>query len=115
MSATATRPATNALDQRRLGIAMGALIVAVALLVAVTVTRQVSVTTTPGVPVPVAVSHDHGWIEASGAEKGFVFTGIPYTPTRETRPLNPGEIIVSNMGSDGLGGSGKAPRERFAQ
>ena len=39
MSATATRPASNDLDARRLGIAMGVLIVAVALLVVATVSR----------------------------------------------------------------------------
>jgi hypothetical protein len=114
MSATATRPATNQLDQRRLGLAMGALIVAVTLLVAATISRQVSVPTAP-IAAPAAVVHDHGWIVSSGAEKGFVYTGIPYTPTRETRPLNPGEIIVSNMDSNGLAGSGLAPRERFAR
>jgi hypothetical protein len=116
MSATATRPANNALDQRRLGIAMAAAILAVGLLVAATVSRQLTVPTTPAAPAPVAAAHDHGWATSSSAEKGFVYTGIPYTPSRslpQTRPLNPGEIMVNNAQSDGLAGSG--PRERFAR
>ena len=101
MSATATRPANNALDQRRLGIAMAAAILAVGLLVAATVSRQLTVPTTPAAPVTVAAAHDHGWATSSSAEKGFVYTGIPYTAPVAEEPAYIGypslgrELIVS--------------------
>ena len=99
MSATVTRPASNDLDQRRLAIAMGALILAVSLLVAATVFRQVAFES-PAAPavVPAAVAHDHGWLQST--QTGLTYTGIPYQPTypgAEPRFLNPGEIIVNGM------------------
>ena len=110
MSATATRPATSDLDQRRLGIAMGALILAVALLVVATVARQVS-TDTPSVPATVStsVTHDSGAItstrraplsmDAITFEGGLTYTGIPWAGPLD-RVQNPG---------------GPSPRERYAR
>jgi hypothetical protein len=125
MSATATRPSTNALDQRRLGIAMGALILAVALLVVATVARQVTIES-PSVPgtVSTSVTHDSGAVtstlrapqsmDAITFEGGLVYTGIPYAVPAD-RPLNPGEIIAGGIASERFAGSGAGPRERFAR
>ena len=125
MSATATRPATSDLDQRRLGFAMGVLILAVALLVVATVARQVT-TDTPSVPATVStsVTHDSGAItstrhapqsmDAITFEGGLVYTGIPYAPPA-VRPQNPGEIIANGLANQGLAAGGLAPRERFAR
>jgi hypothetical protein len=89
MSAATPRIASNAPELRQLGIAVAALILAVALVVAATVARQSSVQSVPlpgSAPAPAV--HDHGWSDAAGATKGLVvagstggaiqYTGIPY-------------------------------------
>jgi hypothetical protein len=85
MSATTPRTISNAPDLRQLLIAVGALILAVALLVAVTVSQRMSFQATSA-PAAVSMSApDHGWSSAPGAQDvsrtgpgGLVFTGIPY-------------------------------------
>jgi hypothetical protein len=67
MSATAPRITQANPDMRPLGIALGALTLAVALLVTVTVSR---LDTSASVAAPAAAApivHDHGWIESTYA------------------------------------------------
>jgi len=103
MSAATPRIASNAPDLRQLGIAVGALILAVALVVAATISRQ---SAAPSVPLPGAQApavHDHGWSDAAAAPKtlviagsnggGLEYTGIPY-PNRI--------LVVSGMNGGGL-------------
>jgi hypothetical protein len=129
MSAS-TRTVGTAPELRQLGLAVGALIVAVALLVAFAISRSTTVTT-PAAPaeVPFSVAHDHGWITATGGAQqlvirgenggGLLYTGIPYPAPRNEIVIqgeNGGGLVymgipypVMNLGSD-LG-----PRERMAQ
>ena len=114
MSATAPRTVSNAPDVRQLGVAVGALILAVALVVAVTVSRQAASTSTAPLAAPVPVVHDHGWSESvpfAGAAHdngwattdasapilitrstgaGTLYTGIPYTPSRSIDQIQGG-------------------------
>jgi hypothetical protein len=87
MSAATPRTISNAPDLRQLLVAVGALILAVALLVAVTISRQSSLSTTSApAAVPASVAHDHGWSASSGSQDlvvstangGITYTGIPY-------------------------------------
>jgi hypothetical protein len=86
MSATTPRTISNAPDLRQLLVAVGALILAVALLVAVTVSQRMSFQATSA-PAEVSMSApDHGWSSAPGAQDvvrsdggGLVYTGIPYS------------------------------------
>jgi hypothetical protein len=104
MSATASRTITTAPESRQLGMAVGALVLAVALLAGLAISRQASFQgSAPDVAAP-AAAHDHGWSVGVGGPLGgatvdrgeIQYTGIPYTPTRS----NP---------STGV------PREKFAR
>ena len=88
MSAATPRTISNAPDLRQLLVAVGALILAVALLVAVTISRQASSETTAAA-VPATVTHDHGWSSSAGSQDlvvstpngGIQYMGIPYVST----------------------------------
>ena len=112
MSAAAPRTAQSSPEMRQLGVALGALTLAVALLVAVAFSQQAaSQSSTLPAAGSAPVVHDHGWISTSykatrpfiprgGFDKahaaggsikvsypvieggGTLFTGIPYVPTR---------------------------------
>jgi hypothetical protein len=108
MSAAAPRTISNAPDVRQLGVAVGALILAVALLVAVTVSRPASSASTAPLAAPApavhdrgweaaplaAPAHDNGWEATGAAEPGLVisgtqgggiqYTGIPYSAPDST-------------------------------
>jgi len=100
MSATAPRTISNAPDARQLGVAVGALIIAVALVVGVTVSRQASSTSTAPLAAPAPAVHDHGWSESAplaapglvvrGTEGGGIqYTGIPQSAPDST-PISGG-------------------------
>ena len=114
MSATAPRTISNAPDVRQLGVAVGALILAVALVVAVTVSRQqaASTSTTP-LAAPVPVLHDNGWATTDSAANsvsapglvirgtnggGILYTGIPsYEPKFVVTGTNGGGIQYTGI------------------
>ena len=92
MSAATPRTISNAPDLRQLLVAVGALILAVALLVAVTISRQTSFEAAPAA-APATVNHDHGWSSSAAgsqdlvvrtADGGIVYMGIPYTPAADS-------------------------------
>ena len=103
MSAATPRTISNAPDLRQLLVAVGALILAVALLVAVTISRQTSFETTSApAAVPASVAHDHGWSASSGSQDlvvsnangGIRSMGIPYVaPTTDS--IVPGEFRLA--------------------
>ena len=103
MSAATPRTVSTAPDLRNLGIALGALILAVALVVAVTVARQASIPSEPQAGASVPTTHDHGWSTAAGGATGLViagsnggglqYTGIPYAN---------GTITISGTYAGGL-------------
>ncbi len=102
MSATAPRTISNAPDVRQLGVAIGALILAVALVVAVTVSRQqaASTSTTP-LAAPVPVLHDHGWSEtaplaAPAHDNGWSATDVS-APGLVIRGTNGGGILYTGI------------------
>ncbi len=92
MSAATPRVAPGASDGRRIGIAVGALVLAVALLVGAAIVRQTGVLSAPstdsqGVTVSVGgyTGIPYTPSRSLGAAVGG-YTGIPYTPTRQPGP-----------------------------
>ena len=116
MSAATPRTISNAPDLRQLLVAVGALILAVALLVAVTISRQTSFEAAPAA-APATVNHDHGWSSSAGSQDlvvstddgGIVYTGIPYVtfpkssaPVVTGVPTTPSVPYVTFPQSEGL-------------
>jgi hypothetical protein len=98
MSATAPRTISNAPDVRQLGVAVGALILAVALVVAVTVSRQASSTSTAPLAAPVPVLHDHGWSESAPIAGAAHDNGWATTDSATTSVAAPGLVIRGTNG-----------------
>jgi hypothetical protein len=84
----APRTVSTAPDLRALGVAFGAVLIAVAVIVAVALVRPAT-TKAPAAPAaPAAVQFDHGWSSAASASRsltvsgtkggGINYTGIPY-------------------------------------
>jgi hypothetical protein len=93
----APRTASTAPDLRALGVALGAVLIAVAVIVAVALVRPAS-TKAPAAPAaPAAVQFDHGWSSAASATRsltvsgtkggGIIYTGIPYSTTDASAAL----------------------------
>jgi hypothetical protein len=99
MSATTPRTISNAPDLRQLLVAVGALILAVALLVAVTLSRQASFQASTSVAAPASVSFDHGW-SSSAARVATPASGIPYParPTWNDRLVTPSKGGIVYVG-----------------
>ena len=99
MSATAPRTISNAPDVRQLGVAVGALILAVALVVAVTVSRQqASSTSTAPLAAPVPVLHDHGWSESVPFAGPAHDNGWATTDSAANSASAPGLVIRGTSG-----------------
>jgi len=98
MSATAPRTISNAPDVRQLGVAVGALILAVALVVAVTVSRQPASTSTTPLAAPVPVLHDHGWSESVPFAGPAHDNGWATTDSAATSVSAPGLVIRGTNG-----------------
>ena len=127
MSASAPRAISTAPDMRPLLVAVGGLMLAVALLVAVAITGPLSLQGSTAPAIPASVAHDHGWSSAAGSQDlvvrsangGIRYTGIPY-PTGDRGLVVPTEhsgirytgIPYPAPGSDRQGGSNGT---RFAQ
>jgi hypothetical protein len=98
MSATAPRTISNAPDARQLGVAVGALILAVALVVGVTVSRQASSTSTAPLAAPAPVVHDHGWSEAAPLAAPAHDNGWSSTDVSAPNASAPGLVIRGTKG-----------------
>ena len=110
MSATTPRTIANAPDLRQLLVAVGALILAVALLVAVTISRQATFDgASAPAAVPASVAHDRGWSSASGLDAGSLVvngsTGFVIPSQAAGSPVvngSTGFVIPAEGGSTGL-------------
>ena len=113
MSAATPRTISNAPDLRQLLVAVGALILAVALLVAVTLSRQVTFQAAAPAADTATAAFDHGWSTAAAqrtvspavnSSTGFVvkpstggilYMGIPYPAQPST---NQGLVVATQNG-----------------
>jgi hypothetical protein len=107
MTAAAPRTAQGTPDLRRVGVAMGAMILAVALLVTVAVVRQT------GGPSAASSSQAHELVVKGTNGGGIRYTGIPYAApgsdaTRSTIRFNgiPYQAVHKNLVVSGTHGGG---------
>jgi hypothetical protein len=108
MSAATPRLASNAPEQRFLLLALGAIVLAIAIVVALAIARPAAAPAPKTVAAPAPAVFDHGWSSAENGSSDLVirgtngggvdYTGIPQ-PAIVAMPSN---VIVTDTPSGGL-------------